>query len=65
MFQEKVKGIFDRNTKPKYFQVSNMILKWDAFREDKGKHGKFNHLWKGPYKAATFVGNNVYMIEEV
>ena len=42
-----------------------MVLKWDAVREDKGKHGNFNHLWKGPYKVAAFVGNNAYMLEEV
>ena len=65
LFQEKVKGIFDRKTKPEDFQVSDMVLKWDAVREDKGKHGKFDHLWKGPYKVVEFMGNNTYMLEEV
>jgi len=64
LFQEKVKGIFDRKTKPEDFQVGDMVLKWDAVREDKGKHGKFDHLWKGPYKVAAFAGNNDYMLEE-
>ena len=48
MFQEKVKGIFDRKTKIEYFQVGDMVLKWDAVHEDKGKHGKLDHLWKDP-----------------
>ena len=42
-----------------------MVLKWDAVHEDKGKHGKFDHLWKGPYKVIAFAGNNSYMLEEV
>jgi len=25
------------------------VLRWDSRREDKGKHGKFDFLWKGPY----------------
>jgi len=65
LFQEKVKRIFDRKTRPEDFQVSDMVLKWDAVREDKGKHGKFDHLWKGPYKVTAFAGNNAYMLEEV
>lgn len=65
LFQEKLKGIFDRKTKLKDFEVGDMVLKWDAVREDKGKHKKINHLWKGPYKVATFAGSNAYMLEEV
>jgi len=40
-------------------------LKWDAVHEDKGKHGKFDHLWKGPYKVAALRGKNAYMLEEL
>ena len=65
IFQEKTKAIFDKKTKLEDFQVSNVILKWDAVHEDKGKHGKFDHLCKGPYKVTTFVGNNAYMLEEL
>jgi len=64
-FQEKVKGIFDRKTKPEDFQVGDLVLRWDAVREDKGKHIKFDHLWKGPYKVTTFTGNNAYTLKEV
>jgi len=65
IFQEKTKAIFDKRTKPEDFQVGDLILKWDAVRQDKGKHGKFDHLWKGPYRIATFAGNNPYMLEEL
>ena len=49
MFQDKVKKIFDRKEKPDDFQQGDLVMKWDARHEDKGKHGKFEHLWKGPY----------------
>jgi hypothetical protein len=39
-------------------------LKWDARHEDKGKHGKFDHLWKGPYLIAENHGNNSYSLQE-
>ena len=50
VFQDKVKNIFDRKAKPDDFQQGNLVLKWDARHEDKGKHGKFEHPWKGPYQ---------------
>ena len=30
--------------------------------EDKGKHGKFDHLWKGPSKILTYHGNNTFIL---
>ena len=49
IFHDKVKMNFDRKAKPDDFQQGELVLKWDAQHEDKGKHGKFEHLWKGPY----------------
>ena len=46
VFQDKVKKIFDRKAKPDDFQQGDLVLKWDARHEDKGKHGKFEYLWK-------------------
>jgi hypothetical protein len=33
-----------------YFQLRDLVLKWDAPKKDKGKHGKFEALWIGPFK---------------
>ena len=41
------------------------MFKWDARIEDKGKHGKFDHLWKVPYQIAAYSGNNAYILKEV
>ena len=48
-YPDKVKRVFDRRTKADTFNLRDQVLKWDARFEDKGKHGKFDELWKGPY----------------
>ena len=47
--QEKIKKIYDRKTKANKFQLKDVVLWWDARNEDKGKHGKFDNFWMGPY----------------
>eukprot|EP00253_Pinus_taeda_P011353 PITA_11353 len=42
--QEKIKKIYDRKGKVDKFQVDDVVLKWDARNEEKGKHGKFENL---------------------
>lgn len=46
--QERIKKIYDKKAKPDDFQIDDVVLRWDARNEDKGKHGKFDNLWKGP-----------------
>jgi hypothetical protein len=46
------------------FEPGNGVLKWDAKNEDKGKHGKFDHLWLGPFKIATYSGRNAYLLQD-
>jgi hypothetical protein len=41
------------------------VLRWDARNEDKGKHGKFDHLWTGPYMIQAFRGNNAFLLNNV
>ena len=43
----------------------DVIFLWDAPHEEKGKHGKFDHLWKGPYTISAFRGKNAYILEEM
>ena len=58
-----MKEIFDRRTKTDDFQIGDVVLQWDAPHEDKGKHKKFDQLWKGLYKISSFRGKNVYVLE--
>ena len=57
-FQDKVKKVFDKKAKPNDFQQGDLVLKWDAMHEEKGKHGKFENMWKGPYEISENHGNN-------
>ena len=58
--QEKMKNTFDRMVKEEQFLINDLVLKWDAPRED--KHGKFDHMWVGPYIIAAYRGNNAFIL---
>ena len=59
--QEKIKNIFDKRVKEEEFQIDDLVLKWDAPKED--KHGKFDHMWVGPYVIARHRGRNGFLLE--
>ena len=42
--QERIKKIYDRKEKVDKFQLEEVVLKWDARNEEKGKQGKFENL---------------------
>ena len=42
-----------------------MILRWDARRDDKGKHGKFENLWFGPFRIPNFLDNNTFVLKNI
>lgn len=50
--QQKIKETFDREAKVDNFQVGDWVPKWDALKEKKGNHGKFDSLWTGPFVTA-------------
>ena len=64
VIQENIKKIFDRRTKEDDFELGNLVLKWDSRNEDKGKHGKFYSLWKGPYTIQALRGNNAFFLKK-
>ena len=47
--------------KEEQFQLDDLVLKWDARKED--KHGKFDHLWKWSYIIVTFRGDNYFILQ--
>eukprot|EP00253_Pinus_taeda_P030496 PITA_30496 len=65
ILQEKLKKIFDKKTKAEDFLVGSKFLRWDSRREDKGKHTKFDFLWKGPYIISVVQGNNTYFLKSL
>eukprot|EP00253_Pinus_taeda_P033485 PITA_33485 len=63
--QEKIKKIYDRKAKVDKFQLDDVVLKWDATNEEKGKHSKFENLWKGPFKITAYRGQNSFLLKEM
>ena len=63
--QERIKKIYDQKAKANKFQMEDIVLKWDARNEDKGKHGKFENLGKGSFKIAAYRGQNAFMLKEM
>ena len=60
--QENMKNTFDKKVKEEHFLIGDLVLKWNAPHEDKGKHGKFDHMWMGPYIIATHIGDNSFIL---
>lgn len=63
--QKKIKKIYDHKTKAEKFQLEDVVLRWDARNEEKGKHCKFDNLWKGPYKISAYRGKNAFLLKEM
>ena len=63
--QKKIKSIFDKKAKVDNFQVGDLVLKWDAIRKDKGKHGKFDSLGIGPFVIAHVQQNNTFKLQNM
>ena len=60
-----MKKLFNKRTKENNFQVGNIVLKWDSRREEKGKHGNFENLWKGPFIIHVERGHNAFFLKEL
>ena len=41
------------------------MLKWDSRKEEKGKDGKFDNLWKGTYTIHAYIGNNAFFLKDM
>ena len=63
--QERIKKIYDRKAKANKFQLEEVVLKWDVRNEENGKHGKFENLWKGPFKIVAYQGQNDFLLKEM
>lgn len=63
--QDEIKKIHDRRAQADDFQIDDLVLKWDSRNANKGKHVKFDSLWKGPYKIETFGGSNAFLLKDL
>ena len=65
VIHENIKKIHDRMTKAGDFQIGDKVLKWDSRNEEKGKHGKFENLWKVPFTIHAYRGSNGFLIKDM
>jgi hypothetical protein len=63
--QQKIKQAFDKKVNKENFQLGDLVLKWDAPKQDKGKHGKFEALWIDPFKISEVFSNNTYKLQNL
>jgi hypothetical protein len=64
-YQDDMKTLFDSKTKEREFHPSDLVLIWDARKEDSAKHGKFDHIWYGPFRVATSKGKHSFLLENL
>jgi hypothetical protein len=58
-----VKIWFDKHkAKEKFFEVVELVLKWDKANKPKGKHSKFQNIWLRPFQVATKIGVGTYQL---
>ena len=65
LVQENIKKIYDRRTKADDFHIGDNVLKSYSRREEKGKHGKFDNLWMGPYTIHAYMGDNAFFLKDI
>ena len=47
------------------FAVGDLVLRWGARKEEKGKHGKFEIFWIGPSLVIKIIGNNTFVLQNL
>jgi len=65
LHQRRIKENFDMKVRVDIFKASDLVLKWDAVRQDKGKHGKFDALWIGPFIISHVQQNNTFILQNL
>jgi hypothetical protein len=63
--QDNMKVLFDRKAKDGEFIPDNLVLKWDARKEDSEKNGKFDYIWYKQFKVTTPEGKNSFLLENL
>ena len=61
--RKNIKERFDKRIKENTFSYGDMVLRWDARKEQKGKHGKFDSLWFGPFIVLKILENNTFILQ--
>jgi len=64
-YQDDMNTLFYRRAKDGDFLPGDLVLRWYARREEVAKHGKFDHLWYGPFRVLALEGKNYFLLENI
>jgi hypothetical protein len=64
-YQDNMKALFDHKSKYREFLPGDLVLKWDARKEDARKNGKIDQIWCGPFKVTSYEGKNSFLLENL
>ena len=65
LYRLRIKNKFDRKIKDNTFSIGDMVLRFDARKEQKGKHGKFDNFWFGPFLVSKFLENSTFVLQSL
>ena len=60
-----MKHLYDKRATERKFEINDIVLMWNARLEDKGKHGKFDPIWLGPYSIYDTNGEDSYFLRNL
>ena len=63
--QSQMKNLYEKRTTKRKFEIGDMVLMWNDRLEDKGKHGKFDPIWLGPYCIYDTNGEDSYFLKDL
>ena len=63
MYRKEIKERFDRKIKENNLFGGDIVLRWDARKEKKGKHVEFDNLWFGPFIISKLLENNTFILQ--
>ena len=48
-----------------FFQMGDIVLKWDKAHEEKDKHMKFQKMWLGPFQIVEVIGPSTFALQDL
>jgi hypothetical protein len=64
-YQRQMKRGYDRNIRPRSFQINDLVLRKVVANTRNLNDGKLGPNWEGPYKVTSFAGVGAYRLEDM
>ena len=64
-YQQQMKRRYNKNIKPRSFQVGDLVLRKMVTNTKNPNDGKLEPNWEGPYRVTTLAGVGAYRLEDM